>query len=187
MRKTNQTDKITIRKEDAYTVLVIDRTDGSLDDINIASVINSITDTEIELITEKYDNELEFIHLTYTDCIDSILDFGFYANEGNMGFGVYAADYNDSNSIRQLRFFSKASLFSGEEKAIVVKGKYSGPYLKCIKTTSKYSDYNIGFILIEEPSKISDLTYTEVSVDELPKHLSKLEHNAVMRKFQIKI
>lgn len=139
------------------------------------------------LVLKKELGELDFIHLTYYDCIESILKNGFYPGEGNMGDGVYCVNLNDSNGIRSLRLFSISDMYEGEDKVGIIFGKYSGNYTECIGAKEDHFKYNIGFCLLEEMQGIKDLYATIIDKDELNSYLLNLERKAISKSFSMNI
>lgn len=152
--------------------------------INTKTQEYSIIDS---LVLNKELGDLDFIHLTYYDCIESILKDGFDPGEGNMGDGVYCVNLNDPKGIRSLRQLSISDMYEGEDKVGIIFGKYSGKYTECVDAKEDHFKYNIGFCLLEETQCIKDLYATIIDKDELSSYLFKLERKAISKSFLINI
>lgn len=139
------------------------------------------------LVLKNELGELDFIHLTYYDCIESILKDGFTPKEECMGDGVYCVNLNDHSGIRNLRLFSSRDMYEGEDKVGIVFGKYSGKYTECIGAKEDCFKYNIGFCLLEEMQGIKDLYATIIDKDDLNSYLLNLERKAISKSFLINI
>lgn len=128
---------------------------------------------EADVICKEKDGMINFVHLTYDDCIDSILKDGFRTGDGLLGIGVYVVNPSDKKSLNSLVNFY-TDLSEGCDSMIVVQGRYKGKYRECVYALNENYKYSEGFILLEDVSNIEITKYTDVPVSCIERTLKEL-------------
>ena len=90
---------------------------------------------EVDFVSQTYNGEIEFIHVTKVENLESIKYMGLLQNENvtyipDLGEGIYAVDAESTKGLENLKTY--LSDFS-EEKMLLIKGIYTGKYNYCIK------------------------------------------------------
>lgn len=137
---------------------------------------------DVDVILERKNNNINFIHITFKENTESILLNGFKEGVGNLGKGVYAVNLDEDESLRSIRYFCRTDLVADiedEDEVTIIFGQYDGFYTKCIKALNIHHEYMIGFYLLENSSHISNLKHFTLKKSNLESYLLKLEKQAL--------
>lgn len=126
-----------------------------------------------DMVCLEKSEEIEFIHLTYDDCINSIVNEGFRTGDGLLGIGVYVVNPCNQKSLESLINFY-TDLCEGCDCMVLVKGKYNGKYLEASYALNENFRYAEGFVLLDDVSKIEIINYNTIPVSDIKNTLIKL-------------
>lgn len=131
-----------------------------------------VVNGEWEIALKLKKTKISFIHLTYTDVVNKIIEEGFKAGDGNMGIGVYCCDLESPKSIQALIHF-QSDLSEGEDEMCLITGTYEGEFLECIGASDEHHAYNIGFVLLKDLNKIQVKQTLQCPSHQIEKELRK--------------
>lgn len=104
---------------------------------------------DVDFISKEEEGSFTFLHVTSPEHLDSIREHGLKPSEdgyvGDLGYGVYLIDEDDTEAIENLLDYLEASLEDDEEEVLLIQGSYTGAFTRCI-----YGEGHEGYIVIKE-------------------------------------
>lgn len=118
----------------------------------------------VDFISKEEEGSFTFLHVTSPEHLESIREHGLKPSEdgyvGDLGYGVYVIDEDDTEAIENLLDYLEAALEDDEEEILLIQGSYTGAFTRCI-----YGDGHEGYIVIK--STVSDEMIEDWSVKNL--------------------
>lgn len=140
------------RIEDIYCLQLIINEFGTLSDFS--------EEFELDFVICKYNDVLEFNHISKVKNLNGILKDGLKAGTGDFGYGIYIIPSDDEIANDNLKTYVSEMFDYNEKNILMIKGTYSGEYYKCI-----YGEGKEGYCIIES-NNIPILDYKIIKIED---------------------
>ena len=119
-------------------------------------------ENKIDFISESYDSEIEFLHVTSKSNLDDIKSLGLiHINNDyipDLGEGIYAVDINSSKGLDNLKTYL---VDFKEDDILIITGTYNGRYNYCIK-----GEGHEGYLVLHDEVKPESLSFEIKSLND---------------------